>query len=370
MLVLLQGVLILFGVLAVYFFLGHLWRRVYSLEPGYDQIHFAETSDGWKVALHRYSPKGGTARRYPAILCHGLGANRFNFDLGEGASLARFLQRQGYDVWVLELRGRGNSSRPRLCNRYRGTWHFDEYVRRDLPAAIALVKRLSGAGKVHWIGHSMGGIVLYAYLQGEGAHEIASGVAIGSPGVFRPLPGFSIMPAVMRVLGLLPRLHFEFLGAGIAPLLATGKAPFSRFFVNPENVEGSVLGRALCYLVSDIHSGELLQFADWMRHGEFRTFDRVYSYQEHLNMIRTPLFLMAGSMDFMAGPQSIAFVYDRLSSPLKRFRVCGRAYGDRYDYGHGDLLIGKACPQEVFPALVEWLEDVDKESHETEKRLG
>lgn len=49
----------------------------------------------------------------------------------------------------------------------------------------------------------------------------------------------------------------------------------------------------------------------------------------------------------------------RISSPVKRFRILGRGYGESYDYGHGDLLIGKACRQEVYPALVEWVEDVE-----------
>jgi pimeloyl-ACP methyl ester carboxylesterase len=369
MLFLVKFIIALFVVLAFYFFLGLLWRRVYSLEAGYDQIHFAQTSDGWKVALHRYSPKGETTKEYPVMLCHGLGANRFNFDLGEEVSLARFLQQEGYDVWVLELRGRGNSSRPRLFNQYRKMWTFDDYVRKDVPAAIEQVKEQTGSPKVHWVGHSMGGLVLYAFLQGERREEIASGVTIGSPGFFRPIEGFSFLPSVLKAIRILPRLHFEFLAAGLAPLMAIGKAPFSRFFLNPDNVERPVFGRAICHLVSDIHSGELRQFGDWIKSGDFRSSDAVYSYQENFQIIRAPMFLVAGSMDFLAGSESVAFVYDRISSPIKRFRIFGRAHGDRYDYGHGDLLIGKTCSQELYPAIVEWLEDVEKNIQSSERNV-
>jgi len=360
MLVALKVVVVLVTVLAVYFFLGALWRRVYAFEPGYDQIHFVDTGDGWRLALHRYSPKAERVSTYPVMLCHGLGANRFNFDLGQEASLARFLQDEGYDVWVVELRGRGNSSRPRLFNMFRGQWTFDDYVRKDLPAVIAYVRRVTGSSKVHWVGHSMGGFVLYAYLQLEQAEGIASGVAIGSPGFFRPVSGFSFLPRILKVLGALPRLHFEFLAAGVAPLMATGKLPFSRLLLNTDNVERRVLARAVCYLISDIHAGELRQFGDWMLSGDFRSFDKAYSYQKNFDIIRTPLFFVAGSMDSMAGSDSVAHVYDRISSPVKRFRILGQMYGESREYGHGDLLIGKTCRQDLYPALVEWFRDVEK----------
>ncbi len=351
----------LFVVYAAYFFLGMVWKRLYYFEPGYDQVHFVATEDGWKLALHRYSPKTPGSRAYPVILCHGLGANRYNFDLGPRASLARFLQSEGYDVWILELRGRGHSARPRLFTRYRRSlWGFDDYVRKDMPAAIGYVRTITGSAKVHWIGHSMGGFALYAYLQGQGAHEVASGVAIGSPGFFRPPDAFPSLLRVMRILGVFPRLHVEFLSSGIAPLLGTGKAPLTRIAVNPDNVDRTILTRAICYLVSDIHKGELNQIRGWMEKGDFATSDGTYSYQANYTCIRNPLLLIAGAADRLANVQSILFVYERVASSMKRLLILGRASGYSNDYGHGDLLIGKACREEVYPLIAQWLEETER----------
>lgn len=354
--------LVILVVAAGYAFAGLLWRRLYYFEPGYDQIHFVETCDGWKIALHRYSSfKKRGSRKFPVMLCHGLGANRFNFDLGPVTSLARFLQQEGYDVWVVELRGRGNSSRPRLFNTYRSrTWCFDDYVGKDIPASVGYVLALTGSPKVHWVGHSMGGFALYAYLEGEGADTIASGTALGSPGFFRPIGGFGLLPKIMKTISVLPRIHVELLSAGIAPLLGRGRFPLSRLAVNPDNVDRVTLVRAVCFLVSDIHRGELRQFSDWMSNGDFRSFDGRYSYQAHYGRIEAPMFFVAGAADGLAGLDSIRFVHDRISSPMKQLVILGRRYGHSCDYGHGDLLIGKACREEVFPLIADWLATVEE----------
>ena len=77
----------------------------------------------------------------PVLLCHGLGANRYNFDLGTRASLARFLQEAGFDVWSIDLRGRGGVGwRVWGEERSRGDHVFDDYVREDARAAIHHVR--------------------------------------------------------------------------------------------------------------------------------------------------------------------------------------------------------------------------------------
>src|SRR5438105_2216446 len=125
----------------------------------------ARTQDRWTLALHRYRlPALQPERRTPVLLCHGLGSNRHSFDAPQGPSLARYLANLGYDVWSLELRGAGSSKRPGLFNALRWEWTFEHYVRFDAPAAVALVCDATGSAGVHWVGHSLGGMVAYAVL--------------------------------------------------------------------------------------------------------------------------------------------------------------------------------------------------------------
>src|SRR5262249_19216077 len=127
---------VLGGLTAVSFIVGR-----YLYVPRFpDEIHYATTTDGWRLAILRYRAEGRPA----VLLVHGLAVSSANFDLHD-RSLARALQAAGYDVWVLELRGRGLSTRPQLFSKVRYDWSFDEYAERDLPAACDEVLRATGA---------------------------------------------------------------------------------------------------------------------------------------------------------------------------------------------------------------------------------
>ncbi len=358
----LKVTLFLLALYALLSWVGARWRKRVAFDPGYREIHFAETSDGWRIALHRYPAIHPGRCSIPVVLCHGLGANRFNFDLGPEVSLARYLQDHGYDVWSMDLRGRGNSwyggEDPR-ANRRGGT--FDDYVERDAAAAVAYVRRKTGVDRVHWVGHSMGGLILYAFLQGDYAEQIASGVAIASPGDFSGMGEIPYLASAFRGFRLLPFVPVSFLAAGLAPLLARFGLRRARLFVNPDNVETVIKERALCFLVSGISRGEVEQFSDWIRNGEFRSLDGGRSYRENLGRVKAPLLLMAGSADYLCPEETIEAVYRRISSHRKAFRVVGKRSGETADYGHGDLLIGRRCREEVFPLVREWLESFSEE---------
>jgi pimeloyl-ACP methyl ester carboxylesterase len=207
----------------------------------------------------------------------------------------------------------------------------------------------------------MGGLVLYGVLQGEGADKIASGVTIASPGTFARTPRIPLVYLLSHALRFLPRIHLSFLAAGSAPLVARIRLPWEELFVNRDNVEVPVMDRALCYLVSDISGGEILQLLDWMKSREFRTYDGRHSYEASLGSVRQPLFLIAGAKDLLAPPMSVEAAYNRIASDRKDLFILGREQGQEQDYGHGDLLIGKNCSREVFPRIVQWLESVESD---------
>ena len=242
MLFLIKTVAWIVALLCLHRLLGIFWNRLFHVTDRYDQMHFAKTTDGWEIAIHRYTPEKQKEESKPVILCHGFGANRFNFDLGEGRSLACYLRDRGYDTWVVDLRGAGHSSRPRWFNRFGYGWTMDDHIDFDLPAVIELVKRCTGSREVNWVGHSMGGTVMYAYLAcgGEG---IASVAAVASPGYFG---GDALkMPygRIIKPLKWLPAFHIEFLARGHAPLVA-GLAPWlDTMTINIENMDQSTIVR-------------------------------------------------------------------------------------------------------------------------------
>ncbi|MSP24315.1 MAG: alpha/beta fold hydrolase, partial [Myxococcales bacterium] len=149
-----------------------------STAAGEPSLHRVRTRDGWKLALHAYRARG--TRNAPVILCHGLSSNRIVFDVSPETSLARHLAELGYAVFALELRGHGASESAQRTGPRRFDWCLDDYLAKDVPAALAAVQSMTGVEGVHWIGHSMGGMLLYTQLATGGSAAIRSGITVGS----------------------------------------------------------------------------------------------------------------------------------------------------------------------------------------------
>ncbi len=332
-------------------------------------IEFARTPDNWDIALHHY--RGGRADLPAVILCPGYACNRYFLDFDERYSLARFLARRGLDAWVLELRGHGYSE-PAEGHHSRG-WTFDDLVRFDVPTAVTHVRDRSGRGLV-WIGHSMGGMVMYAALgENPAVHESVAGlVTLASPLAFPP-----VASAMVRGLGELflklplPEVLPQH-GALVALWSALGWTSRGiEIGMNPANVDHRVFGRALRQSICNVPRTMLRQLAQWSLTGEFRSCDRQTDYRANLSRITTPMFVIAGAADRLASPEMVRFAYDRVSSNRKQYREFGAGRGDSADYGHIDLIFGRNAPDEVFPAVSAWIEnEATRHSDLGRRRLG
>ncbi len=80
-------------------------------------------------------------------------------------SLAHYLWLQGYDPWLVNYRDTGRIPIHSEGNNDRSLNTLDTWAALDAPAAIARVKEITGK-RMFIGGHSTGGLVAYAYLQG------------------------------------------------------------------------------------------------------------------------------------------------------------------------------------------------------------
>jgi len=337
------------AVLGVLVYLGFLAGRFFHLARFPDEIHFATTSDGWRIAVCRYRPRGVEGGE-PVLLVHGLAANRLNLDLSEDRSAARALADSGRDVWIVALRGRGLSTRPRLFSPVRYDWSFDDYVERDLPAAAACVLQRSGARRLHLVGFSTGALACYAWLSAPGRTiEVGSLCAIGGPASFRrasrALSG--------RLIRALRFLRHRWLLRMLAPISGF-MHPLSLFY-NPENIEAPLLRRAMVNMVVNFSRNELLQYSDWILNDTFRSIDHRRDYRADLGRITVPALLLAGPRDPLAPPDAVKDAFDALGSTDKQFQICSRAQGLEHNYGHFDLVVGTGAPVEIYPRLAAFI---------------
>jgi pimeloyl-ACP methyl ester carboxylesterase len=362
--------------------------------PSVDEIALAElhdseeievtTDDGWTLVITRYRPRAQPfaqpLRDVPLLLVHGYTQNRRAWSAGEFVKNMLFF---GADLFLLELRGHGKSS-PELTRRrahetgvaapadtdYR--WDLDSHLLFDLPAAVAAVKRASGRDKIFYCGHSLGGILGYAYA--TLFDDLLGLITIGSPSDFARLPlwlrAVSFGPAVVfpavdlllaganaarlagrtlrRLPGMRPptrafrpwrferlpfRAAFRWLeqnlrGAVHAPL--TGRMPFSRpLLYQPRNVALGALRPLLREGGNDEPRATLEQLARWARRGELTSQALRHDIAAAFPRIRVPLAIFFGDEDPLASVETTRNVYRAASSDYLLWRpVRGNSHLD------------------------------------------
>jgi pimeloyl-ACP methyl ester carboxylesterase len=347
------GILIL---LWVVYMIGKLW---FTDDRNPDEIHYVKTKDGWDIAIWRIRPKTGTERATPILFVHGLGIDQRNFDFNDRFSLSRYLAREGYDCFLPALRGCGPSARKKWNQPGKWDIDFDMFVEQDIPAVIDKVKEITGKPAMHFVGQSMGGMIGYAVAQGEYAPALKSFTSICGPCFFKHMTNFHSMLAIKKMLDFIRMLPVL--------LLVRIRAPFLRYFpslagneeVNSANVDGDTIACAAFNAMTDIPSRLLKQFAGWVSDGEFGSHKESAHWEKNLSKITTPIYCLVGPVDFFCPSGAIEGVVNQVSSAKKLYRMFSKANGGMADYGHGDLLVGRTAPEEIFPTILSWINEND-----------
>jgi len=353
-----------------------------------------ETSDGWKLPLIQYTSDETIST--PVILCHGLAANKHSVDFGnfkdaewKQYSLACYLsnhlneQDNAYDVWVAQLRGRGNTPTfdpEKHPEKYH--WTVDDYITKDIPAIIHYVqkwysKNKSYHPKVYWIGKSMGGMIAYAYGETEeGFQNLKGVVTIGSP------TAFEYWNTLIEILArMAPRnLSFHVNPSEFLESHPHIKERFMETAANKENVKDGLLEKYIeIGMNNNISSKVLNQFMIFYRHNDFckypqqpwlydilgripilKQFISPYSYKRNLSRFKTPLLAIAGGNDNAAPPQDVQYASSHVGSQDVTYHNFSKKSGCKHDYGHFDLNMGVNVRDEVYDYIHKWLNNQEK----------
>jgi len=307
--------------------------------PDTAETYRAKTNDGVEISLVRYRGAGR-----PVLMCHGISANDRNMDLDETHSMARWFAAQGREAWTMSLRGTGASTHPPDNT-------FDDFWQHDLPAAIDEVRRVSGAQTLDYAGHSMGGMVAYAYLA-EGGSGLNAVATLGSPvnldtglsgaGLIGAMPGGFTVPS----------------GFGawlLAPSHGTLRdAPIERLLYNPENVPPATFARLMSYGTANIASGVVAQLTR-VGKGRFESADGKLDFRADMARIRTPVLVVAARLDRVAPVPAVKAGYRALGGP-KEWVLVSQAHGAKAEYGHMDLVVGNRAAEEVWTKVLGFFE--------------
>jgi pimeloyl-ACP methyl ester carboxylesterase len=316
----------------------------------------ATTSDGVRLSIERFAPAGRS--RGAILMQHGLASNGLCFTL-PGRSLAEHLAGLGFDCYVPDLRGAGESETPSIA------WTVGEYLERDLPAVIDAVLLTSGQATLSWIGHSMGGFLALMYSIEHPDAPIARVITVASTLDYRA--GYSVhrefaraLP-VARFLSTIPYRWFSRMNAlvaGSGPLFMPEQINFWR-----PNVERAVIRRMLSRGFTPIPVPLLVSlkssFSEDGFSRETATGER-FVYMQRVNELRMPTLLLSGSRDQHCSTRAVQTTFDALTNVRdKLILFFGREFGHAEDYGHFDLIVGQRAEQEVWPHIVAFLQATD-----------
>jgi polyhydroxyalkanoate synthase len=346
---------------AAYLCLILVLSRWADQRPTADEQHEFQTADGWTISVFRYLPPSEpVVGRPPVILGHGLMMNRASWALSPEGSMIEALRGRGHDVFAVEYRGSRSSRRP-ADHPAEKHWDYsvDEIAYHDLPAVIDGVCALVGSDRVNWIGHSMGGILIYLYAARFGSRRLGRVVTLGSPVLFAEMLGLA--PARL-FRALTPwrkvfRARHAFLPVLPLALLLPGLV--LRLGANPRNFS---VRAGLCLIrgaVEDLST----QLLDWFlnRDPAGETLSMVSSdgpQGDVLASFQAPLLVVAGSKDLLAPPAAVRPAYEHAASGEKRYLLLDGQSGPEGapPFGHSDMPSSAASVRHLVPVLAEWLE--------------
>lgn len=330
---------------------------------------YAYTKDGWKLGVRHILPRNPDPSKLPVVLCHGLGLNGTFWTITDN-HLASQLADRGYHVFIPDMRGSGASRRVGPIGKVNsllrqtpmleigdGDWTVDDEIRHDVPAILDFVKKETGHDRVNWVGHSLGGMLMFGFLEtSPESWRVANFVGMGSTIIQAEYPQRKMLNANRALRGLM-----RLVSTGrIARPMMFYRPPFlakvDRFYYTPSNVDTRTVSRFYGYTLENPGRGALHQLDPYLEFGRFLSADRSIDYTTNLNKVSTPTLMIAGDGDIMSDIPSTRLTFDYLSSTDKTLMRFGRLEGQVDDYGHCDLVWSRHAPREIFPALIDWLD--------------
>lgn len=295
-------------------FVGDFTEDVYLLKPN------NSPDKSVKIALSRIGIEGEKPGETPIIMVHGSFSNRGFWLSRNGQGFAAYLVREGYDVWLADMRGHGLSP-------VNDTYHqnnVETYAQFDIPAINDFVIEQTGANP-KWVGHSLGGLV------------IATAVAAGhlSTDQIRGVVTFGTQASL---------LHW------------TLKIPFATSITRMavslmKNVSGVQLR------IGPENEPKGIAYEQFRWFGLFRRWKGSdgQEYWKSLSEVNIPWLSVIAANDQNDSPKNCLKLFSALPESHRKLLMLGKSDGLSRDYGHVDMVVSKSAAKEVWPKVEAWI---------------
>mmetsp|Transcript_9750 Transcript_9750/g.18956 ORF Transcript_9750/g.18956 Transcript_9750/m.18956 type:complete len:328 (+) Transcript_9750:164-1147(+) len=315
----------------------------------------ATTADGLVLNFWRFCSPTPPQHSHPVMLLHGLASNNQTYDLQSDVSVADFFVAEGYDTFLVELRGSGGNKDARTCDcACNMRWCFDDHI-QDCRAFLGEIFRMTGK-PVHFVGHSMGAMLLQCIAGSEDAKYIRSGTSIGGS-LFMEDSGWKSYLILWPVAKYLPLIHANWFQTAISPLSFRCNTFWDKFFFCQANVDTATARLMFKKNWEPMSTALLGQMRSAFDPAGLKSKNGDTCYADSLDSIRVPMLVVAGSKDKQMPPSGLEKLASRI--PDCKYVVLGAEHGQEHDYGHFDLIVGRNARQDVWNRVASFLLEND-----------
>jgi len=313
-----------------------------------ESLTLVPTRDGAAICMERHHGDGP-----PILLVHGISANRHFWNLDPAHSLPIHLQKKGFDVWNIDLRGRGGATKNIDGQRLDRLWTIDDYGRYDIDAAIEQIFKSRPGERIGFVGHSLGGMALASYLNERGDERLNAIVILASPMDFQHRD--TLLKWASQAIDWNPfHIPVPFLSK-IAALLPVVSGSIDRMIWNTKEMNPETRKKLMNKIVAPMTRNELKHISKSIHAGEYQEAKQDRDHAKGLKNIDTPALFIAGRADQIVPVDRCLSYYEAIGSHIKSFVIAGEAWGFSYDYGHSDYTMSRAVQTEIYPLISNWM---------------
>ncbi|KAL3692264.1 hypothetical protein R1sor_005915 [Riccia sorocarpa] len=241
-------------------------------------------------------------------------------------------------------------------------WDFDDYLNEDVPTALDYIRKICKPvdGRVLSIGHSMGGIVLYAHLSTRGSNSgLAAAVSLASA------LDYGVSDTTLKLL--MPLMDpAQALNVPVVPLgaLMTAAQPLvSRppyalawvgYNVSAQNMmDQPLFNKLILNNFGTIPVKLLYHLSTVFQPGGLRSRDGSIRYKENISKCDVPVLALAADKDLICPPVAVLDTVEEFPKDIVTYKLFGGE--NDLHYGHYDLVCSPAAKREVFPYIRDFL---------------
>ncbi|RZC42905.1 lipase member K-like, partial [Asbolus verrucosus] len=312
-------------------------RRGYPFES-----YEITTEDGYINIMYRipHNNTNHNSTRQPVLLHPGFSGSPLTFLTIGNRSLAFFLVNNGFDVWLPNRRGIiVNNSQGHLylkrTDKEFWDYSFHESGYYDIKAEVDFIaNQTEGAGKIIYIGYSMGTTesYIYASLRKEHANKHIAGIISLAPVAFMK--------------------HLKGVLAKVAPYSSFLEADLSAFIKNGP-VSTSV--KTLVHFSQEMHAGGNFQHYDYGPAKNVLLYDSNTPPSYNLSEIEVPVHLFCGDADLIADKEDVLMLYNKLT--VKNKSLIAISPDKNVKFSHADFALAKNIRELLHEVLLKTINE-------------